>query len=62
LFSQTAPFLGRKDHGDGTKGKSTDGDGDDAKLPAVSVFAAAEDFQDNHLDSPLPVRVESPCR
>jgi hypothetical protein len=60
-YSQTAPFLGRKDHHDGTKVQCTDGDGDDAKLPAVSDVAATEDFQDNHLDSPLPVRLASPC-
>jgi hypothetical protein len=60
-YSQTAPFLGRKDHDDGTKVQCADGDGGDAKLPAVSDVAAAEDFQDNHLESPPPVRLASPC-
>jgi hypothetical protein len=62
LLSQTNPFHDRKALGDGQdKVQSGDREEDDAKLPAISDVAAAEAFQDTRLDSPLPVRVTSPC-
>jgi hypothetical protein len=64
MLSKTNPFHDRKDLGGG-KGnvQSTNREEDDAKLPAGSdtVVAAVEALQDNHLDSPLPVRFTSPC-